>query len=68
MVWRFEPKVALEVLYDYIKENELRVKLRDRIKDKGGVEKRHNSIVSITLESNKVYEGKYLLTQLMKGT
>jgi hypothetical protein len=67
MVWRFEPKVALEVFYDYIRENELQVKLRDRLKEKGGIEKRHNRIVSITLESNEVYEGKVFIDATYEG-
>lgn len=67
LVWRFEPKVALEVFHDYIQEHQLQVKLQGRLKEEGGVAKRHARIVSITLESGEVYEGKVFIDATYEG-
>ncbi|TNJ63331.1 FAD-dependent oxidoreductase [Paenibacillus hemerocallicola] len=67
LVWRFEPKTALEVLYDCIEECGLPVKLRDRLKEAGGIEKRDNRIVSIALESNEVYEANIFIDATYEG-
>lgn len=67
LVWRFEPKVALEVFQDLIRETGLEVKLGDRLKEEGGVYKQQNRIASITLESNLTYYGTVFIDTTYEG-
>ncbi|MDF2724150.1 MAG: xanthan lyase [Paenibacillus sp.] len=67
LVWRFEPKLALEVFNDFVQETGLQVKLQGRLKEEGGVEKRNARIVSITLESNEVYTANVFIDATYEG-
>lgn len=66
-VWQFEPKVALAVYEDLIKENNITVVCNERLDLKNGVTKDKNRITSIRMESGKVYSGKIFMDASYEG-
>lgn len=65
--YKFEPKVALEVFQDYVKEYDIPVVYNELIDLKNGVEKKGNKILSIKMESGNVYKGKIFIDASYEG-
>lgn len=65
--WLFEPKVALEVLHDWVTENDIEVVYGERLALKDGVSKQGSTIVSIRMESGNVYRGKVFIDATYEG-
>ncbi|MBY0011774.1 FAD-dependent oxidoreductase [Paenibacillus typhae] len=55
--WLFEPKVALEVLQDWVAEYSIEVVYGERLDLADGVTKQGNTIVSIRMESGRIFKG-----------
>jgi hypothetical protein len=66
-VYKFEPKVALEVFKSFIDKYNIPVVYNEKLKLKNGVVKSGNKIVSITTESGKVYRGKVFIDATYEG-
>lgn len=65
--WLFEPKVAFEVLQDWVAEHHLEVVCGERLELKNGVTRQDSRITSITMESGKVYHGKMFIDASYEG-
>ncbi|WP_284646205.1 FAD-dependent oxidoreductase [Paenibacillus silviterrae] len=65
--WLFEPKVALEVLQDFVTENNIEVVYGERLELKDGVTKHGSKIISIRMESGNVYNGKVFIDATYEG-
>ncbi len=65
--WLFEPKVALEVLQDWVAENDIEVAYGERLDLQDGVTKQGNTIVSIRMESGTVFRGKAFIDASYEG-
>lgn len=65
--WLFEPKVALEVLHDLVREHDIEVIYGERIDLKDGVKKQGSTITSIVMESGNVYSGKMFIDASYEG-
>jgi len=65
--WNFEPKVALSVFQDLINENHLTVVYGERLDLKRGVVKDGARIVSIKMESGKIFTGKEFIDASYEG-
>ncbi|OMF94051.1 FAD-dependent oxidoreductase [Paenibacillus sp. FSL R7-0273] len=55
--WLFEPKVALEVLQDWVTEYGIEVVYGERLDLADGVTKQGDTIVSIRMESGSIFKG-----------
>jgi hypothetical protein len=66
-VWNFEPKVALAIFQDYVNENHIPVVYGERLDLKHGVVKEGTRIVSIKMESGKVFKGKQFIDASYEG-
>jgi len=65
--WKFEPHVAEKVFEDFIAENKIPVVRNERLDLKNGVKKEGLRIVSITMESGKVFAGKVFIDATYEG-
>lgn len=65
--WLFEPKVALEVLQDFVVEHNIEVVYGERLELKDGVIKLGTKIVSIRMESGNAYKGKVFIDAGYEG-
>lgn len=65
--WLFEPKVALEVLHDLVREHDIEVIYGERLDLKDGVKKQGSTITSIVMESGSVYSGKMFIDASYEG-
>ncbi|MFC4302507.1 FAD-dependent oxidoreductase [Cohnella boryungensis] len=65
--WLFEPKIALEVLQDWVVENNIEVVYGERLELKDGVTKQGSKIISIRMESGNVYRGKVFIDATYEG-
>ncbi len=65
--WLFEPKVALEVLQDWVVEYNIEVVCGERLALEDGVLKQGSTIVSIRLESGNVYSGRVFIDATYEG-
>jgi hypothetical protein len=65
--WKFEPHVAEKVFEDFIAENKILVVRGERLDLKNGVKKEGARIVSITMESGKVFAGKMFIDATYEG-
>lgn len=65
--WLFEPKVALEVLQEFVAEYSIDVVYGERLELNDGVEKLGTAIQSIRMESGKVYRGKVFIDATYEG-
>ncbi len=63
-MWTFEPKVALGVYHDLLRENDLRVRREQRLKS---VEKNGARITSFTTEDGNVYRAKMFIDATYEG-
>ncbi|SDE43315.1 FAD dependent oxidoreductase [Paenibacillus sp. UNCCL117] len=65
--WLFEPKVALEVLQEWVVENNIEVVYGERLELQDGVTKEGSTITSIRMESGNVYRGKMFIDASYEG-
>ncbi|WP_418425067.1 FAD-dependent oxidoreductase [Alistipes sp.] len=65
--FKFEPKVALEVFQDYVREFDIPVVYEELIDLQKGVEKEGNRIVAIKMESGNVYRGRMFIDASYEG-
>ncbi|WP_438448072.1 FAD-dependent oxidoreductase [Gorillibacterium sp. sgz5001074] len=65
--WLFEPKVALEVMQEWVAEYHIEVVYGERLDLKDGVTKHGSQIISIRMESGKVYSGKVFIDATYEG-
>ena len=66
-MWTFEPKIALEVFNDLIKEYNIPVMYNERLDLTRGVIKRQGEIQTILLESGKKISGKVFIDASYEG-
>jgi FAD dependent oxidoreductase len=66
-MWTFEPSAALKIYQDWIVETGLEVIYRERLDRAAGVKMEEGSIVSITMESGRVFSGKMFLDATYEG-
>lgn len=66
-MWTFEPHVAEGLYQQWVKENGIDVVLGERLDLKAGVEKQAGRIVSIKLESGRVFTGKQFVDATYEG-
>ena len=65
--WLFEPKVALEVLLEWVRESQIEVVYGERLELQGGAEKQGTRITSIQMESGKVYRAQIFIDASYEG-
>jgi hypothetical protein len=65
--WLFEPKVALEVLQDLVKEYKIEVVCGERLDLQDGVTRQGTEIISIRMESGNVYSGRMFIDATYEG-
>ncbi|MBZ4192280.1 FAD-dependent oxidoreductase [Niabella beijingensis] len=65
--WFPEPHVAEKVLNEMIKEANVTVLYRKRLKEKGGVVKKQNKIETIVMEDGSIYHGKVFIDATYEG-
>jgi hypothetical protein len=65
--WKFEPHVAEKIFEDFIAEHKIPVVRNERLDLKTGVKKDGLRIVSITMESGKVFSGKMFIDCTYEG-
>jgi len=66
-MWTFEPSAALKVYRDWIAETGLELVFEERLDREKGVKVEEGRLVSITMESGKVYAGKMFLDTTYEG-
>lgn len=66
-MWTFEPKIALEIFNDLIKENNIPVMYKERLELNNGVIKKEGEIQEILLESGKKISGKVFIDASYEG-
>lgn len=66
-MWAFEPKVALEVFNDLIKESNITLLYRERLRQKDGVSKTGARITEIVMESGARFLGKMFIDASYEG-
>ena len=65
--WRFEPKVALKVYRDMVREYDIPLFLDEYIDLKDGVTKKDGRITSIRMESGREFRGKVFIDATYEG-
>jgi hypothetical protein len=66
-MWTFEPGAAMSVFSDLIREYGIPVVLNQRIDLEAGVVKQDGKIVSIMMESGKIYRGRMFVDATYEG-
>lgn len=66
-MWTFEPSAALKVFHKMIENLDIQVICNEKLNRKSGVEKKDNSITSITMESGTIYNGKIFIDATYEG-
>ncbi|MFO1000080.1 MAG: FAD-dependent oxidoreductase [Planctomycetaceae bacterium] len=66
-MWTFEPKVAEAVFLQMMKEANISVVMRERLNRDSGVKTTDGRIVSISMESGKVFIGKQFIDTTYEG-
>lgn len=69
-MWTFEPSTALKVMHDFVKEHKVPViygQRLDRSSKTAGVKKENGKIISIQMESGKVFRGKVFIDATYEG-
>jgi FAD dependent oxidoreductase len=66
-MWTFEPHVAERLMNELVREAKVPVVLGERLDLKHGVEKRDGAVVSIRMESGKVYRGRRFIDATYEG-
>lgn len=65
--WLFEPRVALEVLQDWVTEHHIEVVYGERLDLKNGVTKQGTKITSLRTESATIYQAKVFIDATYEG-
>ncbi|MFS0723429.1 FAD-dependent oxidoreductase [Paenibacillus sp. 1P07SE] len=65
--WLFEPKIALEVLLEWVQESGIEVVYGERLDLKDGVTKQGTEIIAVRMESGKVYNGRMFIDATYEG-
>jgi len=66
-MWTFEPSAALKVYQDMLKSDKITIHYKQRLNRKTGVKKKDGKIITITMESGKVYHGKMFIDASYEG-
>ena len=66
-MWTFEPSTALDVFNKMLKDDQIIVRYNQRLERENGVRKQKGSIISISMESGEVYEGKIFIDATYEG-
>ncbi len=66
-MWTFEPSAALKVYHDWIAETGLEIVKEERLDRADGVETEAGNIVSLTMESGRVFRGKMFIDATYEG-
>ena len=66
-MWTFEPKVAETVFHQMLKEANVKVLMRERLNRGTGVRIAEGRVVSITMESGKIFSGKQFIDTTYEG-
>ncbi|MSU40352.1 MAG: FAD-dependent oxidoreductase [Pedosphaera sp.] len=66
-MWTFEPSAALKVMNDLVREAGVEVVYGERLNRKDGVKKDGARIVSIAMESGRVFEAKMFIDATYEG-
>ncbi len=67
-MWTFEPSAALSIMQDWVREYEIPVVYRERLeRSRRGISKQSATIVSITMESGKVFRGRVFIDATYEG-
>jgi hypothetical protein len=66
-MWTFEPSAALQVYRDWIAETGLELVHEERLDRKAGVKMEEGRILSIAMESGRVFAGKMFLDATYEG-
>jgi hypothetical protein len=67
IAWFPEPHVAEKILNDMVKEAKVDLFFRHRLKEKGGVVKKKNTITEIKMENGAVFSGKVFIDATYEG-
>lgn len=66
-MWTFEPSAALSVYLDMIAEEDIDLVYNERLNREDGVKKVSGNIISIEMESGKVFNGKMFIDATYEG-
>ena len=66
-IWGFEPKVAEMVFREMLSEAGVEVVYDERLNREAGVEKNEGKIVSIAMESGRIFKGKVFMDATYEG-
>jgi len=66
-MWTFEPHVAEQLMNELVKEAKVPIAFGERLDLKKGVERKDGAIVSIRMESGKVYRGRRFIDATYEG-
>ncbi|MGI8982814.1 MAG: FAD-dependent oxidoreductase [Pirellulaceae bacterium] len=66
-MWTFEPHVAEQLMNELVREAKVSLVLGERLDLKRGVEKQGGEILSIRMESGKVYRGRRFIDATYEG-
>jgi len=66
-LWTFEPSAALKIYEDWIADTGLKVVYNERLNRESGVKKEGSRIVSIEMESGRVFAGKIFMDTTYEG-
>ncbi len=67
VMWTFEPSAALKVYNEMLKNKNISIVYKQRLKRNGGIKKNKGAIQSITMESGKVYYAKVFIDASYEG-
>uniref|UniRef100_A0A914CSX9 FAD dependent oxidoreductase n=1 Tax=Acrobeloides nanus TaxID=290746 RepID=A0A914CSX9_9BILA len=66
-IWHHEPHVAEEIFINLVNRTKVNLFYQSRLKEKGGVQKQAEKLVSITLENNATYSAKVFIDATYEG-
>ncbi len=66
-MWTFEPSAALSVYQDMISKEDISLVYNERLNREKGIKKRDGKILSIQMESGKVFSGKVFIDATYEG-
>ncbi|VAX38337.1 probable secreted protein-putative xanthan lyase related [hydrothermal vent metagenome] len=67
VMWIFEPHVAMKIFQQMLEEANVKVLTNERLNRKTGVKMKQGKIVSIAMESGKVFSGKMFIDTTYEG-
>ncbi len=67
IAWRFEPHVGEEILHTMLQESGVTLRFHERLREKNGVMKAGNRLISITTEDGTVWTGKVFADATYEG-